>query len=39
MDHLTFIARSKDSEELGSVLLNNEEIQGFLAVQDGKWAI
>lgn len=36
MNDLTFIARSKDSEELGIVLLNNKEIQGFLAVQDGK---
>lgn len=35
MNDLTFIARSKDSEELGSVLLNKDEIQGFLAVQDG----
>ncbi|KAF8815990.1 hypothetical protein BYT27DRAFT_7128364 [Phlegmacium glaucopus] len=33
MDSLIFIAQSKDGEELGSVSLNKDELQGFLAVQ------
>lgn len=35
MDHLIFVVRSKQDEELGSTSLSNHELREFLAVQDG----